>query len=125
MPGKPLREVGGEPLICRVMERAVASGADRVAVATDDDRVARTVRERGGEAVLTRSDCSCGTDRLAEAAAILGLPDDEPVVNVQGDEPFMPPPLVRQVVEAMEAEPVRDMATAAHPMGEWEQVLDP
>lgn len=125
LPGKPLREVAGEPLICRVMERAAASGASRVAVATDDERVATAIRERGGEAVLTREDCPSGTDRLAEAAASLGLPEDLPVVNVQGDEPFMPPDLVSQVAAALEAEPARDMATAACPMDNWEQVLDP
>jgi 3-deoxy-manno-octulosonate cytidylyltransferase (CMP-KDO synthetase) len=125
LPGKPLCEVGGEPLICRVMERAAASGAARVAVATDDRRVADAVRDRGGEAVMTGADCASGTDRLAEAAAELGLADDHPVVNVQGDEPFMPPALIREVAEALTAEPARDMATAAHPMERWEQVLDP
>jgi 3-deoxy-manno-octulosonate cytidylyltransferase (CMP-KDO synthetase) len=125
LPGKPLCDVAGEPLICRVMERAAASGAHRVAVATDDERVAAAVRARGGEAVLTAADCTSGTDRLAEAAATLGLADDEPVVNVQGDEPFMPAPLVRQVAEALASRPRREMATAAHPMEAWQQVLDP
>lgn len=124
LPGKPLREVAGEPLICRVMDQAAASGASRVAVATDDERVATAIRDRGGEAVMTSSDCASGADRLAEAASALELPDHEPVVNVQGDEPFIPPELVRQVAEALDTEPARDMATAAHPLDAWEQVLD-
>jgi 3-deoxy-manno-octulosonate cytidylyltransferase (CMP-KDO synthetase) len=125
LPGKPLRKVGGQPLIWRVVERAAASGAGRVAVATDDERVAEAVHSRGGEAVMTGADCASGTDRLAEAAAALGLADSETVVNVQGDEPFMPPALIREVAEALSSEPARDMATAAHPMDRWEQVLDP
>ncbi|KPV41596.1 hypothetical protein AN478_00435 [Thiohalorhabdus denitrificans] len=125
LPGKPLRKVGGVPLVCRVLERAWESGARRVAVATDDERVAKTVRESGGEAVLTSPHCASGTDRLAEAARALELADGEPVVNVQGDEPFMPPDLIRETAAALEAEPVRDMATAAHPLRDWRRVLDP
>ncbi|HKJ71158.1 MAG TPA: 3-deoxy-manno-octulosonate cytidylyltransferase [Gammaproteobacteria bacterium] len=125
LPGKPLREVGGAPLIWRVVERAAASGAHRVAVATDDERVAEAVRSRGGEAVMTGADRASGTDRLAEAAAALGLADGDTVVNVQGDEPFMPPALIREVADALNAEPAREMATAAHPLDRWEPVLDP
>jgi len=125
LPGKPLREIGGVPLVCRVVERAVDSGARRVVVATDDERVAAAVRERGGEAVMTSPHCASGTDRLAEAAAELGLEEREPVVNVQGDEPFMPASLIREVAAALDAEPVREMATAAHPLLEWRRVLDP
>lgn len=125
LPGKPLCDLGGAPLICRVVERAAASGARRVAVATDDERVAAAVRERGGEAVMTGGDCASGTDRLAEAAAALGLPDHEPVVNVQGDEPFMPPELIRTVAAALDEGVPRDMATAAHAPEDWAAVLDP
>jgi 3-deoxy-manno-octulosonate cytidylyltransferase (CMP-KDO synthetase) len=125
LPGKPLREVGGMPLVCRVVERAAAAGARQVAVATDDDRVARAVEAHGGRAVMTAAECASGTDRLAEAAAVLGLAEDEPVVNVQGDEPFLEPGLIREVAGALGAEPAREMATAAHPIGEWATVVDP
>lgn len=125
LPGKPLRDVGGLPLVCRVMERAAASGAHRVAVATDDERVAEAVRAQGGEVVMTGADCASGTDRLAEAAAALDLPEREPVVNVQGDEPFMPSELIRTVAAALDQGLPRDMATAAHPAEEWQTVLDP
>ncbi|MFA9461541.1 3-deoxy-manno-octulosonate cytidylyltransferase [Thiohalorhabdus methylotrophus] len=125
LPGKPLREIGGVPLVCRVMERAKASGARRVVVATDDERIGAAVREWGCEAVLTSPECASGTDRLAEAVAALDLPEREPVVNVQGDEPFMPSELIREVAEALDAEPAREMATAAHPLREWRRVLDP
>ena len=125
LPGKPLADVGGVPLVCRVVEQAGASGARRVAVATDDDRVAAAVRAHGGEAVMTGAECASGTDRLAEAAAALGLPDEEPVVNVQGDEPFMPPDLIQAVARALEEGEARDMATAAHPLDDWSAVLDP
>mgnify|MGYP006293717135 CR=1 FL=1 len=125
LPGKPLREIGGEPLVCRVVEQAARAGARRVAVATDDERVAAAVRQRGAEAVLTASDCPSGTDRLAQAAAALELPDQEPVINVQGDEPFLDPELIGEVAAALETEPARQMATAAHPLTQWARVLDP
>lgn len=125
LPGKPLCDVGGLPLVCRVMEQAAASGAHRVVVATDDEGVAGAVRAHGGEAVMTPPDCASGTDRLAEAAAALDLPESEPVVNVQGDEPFMPAELIRAVAAALDQGVPRDMATAAHPAEEWQTVLDP
>ncbi len=125
LPGKPLLDLGGAPLVCRVLERAAASGARQAVVATDDERVATAVRSHGGKAVLTGTDCASGSDRLAEAAAVLGLPADEPVVNVQGDEPFVPPELIRTVAAALDEGGRRDMATAAHPLTDWAAVLDP
>ncbi|MEF8793146.1 3-deoxy-manno-octulosonate cytidylyltransferase [Thiohalorhabdus sp.] len=125
LPGKPLRDVGGLPLVCRVLERAAASGAHRVAVATDDERVAEAVRAQGGEAVMTGADCASGTDRLAEAAAAMELPESEPVVNLQGDEPFISSELIRAVATALDEGEPRDMATAGHPAEEWQNVLDP
>src|SRR5690606_12049297 len=91
LPGKALADIGGKPMVVRVAERALAAGAQRVAVATDDDRIAGAARDAGFEAIMTRADHPTGTDRLAEAAAILALPDDTIVVNVQGDEPLVPP----------------------------------
>jgi 3-deoxy-D-manno-octulosonate cytidylyltransferase len=89
-PGKPLADLGGKPMVVRVCERARESGASPVCVATDDERIAAAVRTHGFEARLTRADHPSGTDRIAEAAAALGLADDAIVVNVQGDYPLLP-----------------------------------
>src|SRR6185369_306629 len=91
LPGKPLADICGKPMIVWVAERARASGAARVAVATDDARIAAAVEAHGISACMTRSDHPTGTDRLAEAAAQMGLDDDAIVVNVQGDEPLLEP----------------------------------
>jgi 3-deoxy-manno-octulosonate cytidylyltransferase (CMP-KDO synthetase) len=125
LPGKPLCRIGDRSLIARVVDRARASGAERVAVATDDEAVAGAAREAGAEALLTRGDCASGTDRLAEAAERLGLAPERPVVNVQGDEPFMPPALIREVALALEGDEPREMATVAHPFPEGADVGDP
>jgi 3-deoxy-manno-octulosonate cytidylyltransferase (CMP-KDO synthetase) len=125
LPGKPLQDVGGRALILRVMDQAAASGAQRVVVATDDQRVVDAVIADGGEAVLTSPTCSSGSDRLAEAAAQLGLDDEGVVVNVQGDEPFIAPELIHQVAQALLDEPALGMATAAHTLTRWEELFDP
>lgn len=125
LPGKPMREIQGVPLVVRVLERARASGASRVVVASDAQEVVDTVRGHGGEAVLTDSACPSGTDRLAQAAAMLDLDDETPVVNCQGDEPFVAPSLLREVAEALGREPQRRMATAAHPLQDSERIWDP
>jgi GTP:adenosylcobinamide-phosphate guanylyltransferase len=101
LPGKPLLDIGGKPMIQRVVERACASGAAQVLVATDDARIAAAVtdvRERGKSiAVMTDAGLPSGTDRVAAVAAQRGWGDDTVVVNVQGDEPFLPPSLIDQV----------------------------
>lgn len=125
LPGKPLREVQGVPLVVRVLERARVSGAGRVVVASDNEEVVGAVRGHGGEAVLTDSACPSGTDRLAQAAAMLDLDDKEPVVNCQGDEPFVAPGLLREAAEALDREPQRRMATAAHLLQDPERFWDP
>ena len=111
LPGKPLADLGGRPLLQWVHERALASGAVRVAVATDDARIEAAARAFGAEVVMTSPEHRSGTDRIADAARQLGLPDDALVVNVQGDEPLMPPPLIRQVAGNLAAHPAADMAT--------------
>src|SRR5690554_2680884 len=85
LPGKPLADIAGLPMVIRVMQRASQSGASHVCVATDDVRVYEVVREYGGEALMTRDDHVSGTDRLQEVAQKLGLKDDHIIVNVQGD----------------------------------------
>ena len=95
LPGKPLADIAGKPMVVRVAERARAAGAARVVVATDDERVRAAVAAHGIAVCMTRADHPTGTDRLAEAAAQLGLADDAIVVNVQGDEPLLEPALIR------------------------------
>ncbi|MGQ0544058.1 MAG: 3-deoxy-manno-octulosonate cytidylyltransferase [Betaproteobacteria bacterium] len=115
-PGKALAELGGKPMVVRVCERAAASGAAGVHVATDDERIASAVRAAGYSALATRADHASGTDRVAEAARALGLADDALVVNLQGDEPLMAPGLIAQVAAALEADREAAMATASHPL---------
>ncbi|HUW98922.1 MAG TPA: 3-deoxy-manno-octulosonate cytidylyltransferase [Acidiferrobacter sp.] len=116
LPGKPLRDVAGRPLIVRVYERALASGADSVTVATDDVRIAEAVRKVGGDVVMTASTHASGTDRIAEAVRALGLKEDDIVVNLQGDEPLMPPELLAEVAGRLVRNPSLAIATAAHPL---------
>jgi 3-deoxy-manno-octulosonate cytidylyltransferase (CMP-KDO synthetase) len=125
LPGKPLLDIGGQPMIVRVVERARQSGAERVVVATDDERIRSAVTGFGAEAVMTRPDHPSGTDRLAETIALLGLDDDAIVVNLQGDEPLMPPRLIREVAELLAARPAAVMATACHAITHREDFLNP
>ena len=113
-PGKPLADLGGKPMVVRVCERAATSGAATIHVATDDERIAQAVRTHGHSALMTRADHPSGTDRIAEAAAQLGLEPDDVVVNAQGDEPLLPPALIAQVAKALEAHPQASVATACH-----------
>ena len=114
LPDKPLADIGGQAMVVRVAERAARSGARRVAVATDSERIAQVVQAAGFEVILTRSDHPSGTDRLAEAATKMGLGDQEIVVNVQGDEPLIPPELIRNVALCLKRSPECAIATAAH-----------
>lgn len=118
LPDKALADIGGLPMVVRVAERARLAGARLVAVATDDERISGAVRDAGFEAVMTDGDHPSGTDRLAEAAHRLGLADDEIVVNIQGDEPLIPPTLIRAVAARLAVSPECTMATAAHPITE-------
>jgi 3-deoxy-manno-octulosonate cytidylyltransferase (CMP-KDO synthetase) len=125
LPGKPLLDIAGKPMIVRVVERALQSGAKRVVVATDDSRIYEAVKSFGAEAVMTRADHPSGTDRLAETVAQLDLNDDDIVVNLQGDEPLMPPDLIRSVATALAAHPMAVMATACHAITDREDFLNP
>lgn len=112
-------------MVVRVAEQAAASGARLVAVATDSERIAQATREAGFTAILTRPDHASGTDRLAEAASYLGLADTDIVVNVQGDEPLIPPALIAAVAHALANVSDCTMATAAHPITSEEDWLNP
>jgi 3-deoxy-manno-octulosonate cytidylyltransferase (CMP-KDO synthetase) len=125
LPGKPLADIGGKPMIVRVAERALASGAERVVVATDDARIVACAANHGVEAVLTRGDHLTGTDRLAEAARLLALDRDTIVVNVQGDEPLLEPALIRRMAEVLAGAPDAAMATACHPIDDPQEAFSP
>ena len=123
-PGKPLADLGGRPMVVRVCERAAASGAE-VHVATDDERIAAAVRAAGFSALRTREDHASGTDRLAEAARALGLAAEDVVVNLQGDEPLMPPALIADVAAALERDREAPMATACHALRDAAEAANP
>ena len=125
LPGKPLLDIGGKPMIVRVAECAQRSGAARVLIATDDARIEAAVRAHGVEVVMTRADHPTGTDRLAEAAAKLGLAPEEIVVNVQGDEPLLDPGVIRDVAQALHAAPDAAIATACHPLADAAEFFSP
>ena len=125
LPNKPLADIGGIPMVVRVAQRAAASGALRVVVATDAPQVIAVAREHGIETLLTRADHPSGTDRLAEAALALGLADDCIVVNVQGDEPLIPPELIARVARLLDESPDCSIATAAHPIHNLDEYLNP
>jgi 3-deoxy-manno-octulosonate cytidylyltransferase (CMP-KDO synthetase) len=116
LPAKALADLGGKPMVVRVAERALASGAARVVIATDDARIAEAAAAHGAAAIMTDPRHASGTDRLAEAAALLALGDDDLVVNVQGDEPLIDPALVRQVATTLAARTDAAIATACHPI---------
>lgn len=125
LPGKPLVDLGGKPMVVRVMDIAAAAGAAFAVVATDDERVAEAVTAAGGEAVLTSSDHETGTDRLAEVARRLRLEPELIVVNLQGDEPTLPPALVKRVAQTLIQDPEAGLATLATPLRDRKELFDP
>jgi 3-deoxy-manno-octulosonate cytidylyltransferase (CMP-KDO synthetase) len=123
LPNKPLADLGGKPMVVRVAERARASGAARIVVATDHPDILAACAAHGVEARMTRSDHPSGTDRIAEVALALGLADDEVVVNLQGDEPLIDPALLAACAARINAEV--PMATCAHPLSDVAEVFNP
>lgn len=125
LPGKPLLDLAGKTLIHRVYEAAKQSQADRVIVATDDQRIATEVASFGGEAVMTAVDHVSGTDRIAEVINTLMLTDDRIVVNLQGDEPFAPAKLINSVAKSLQSHQDAVMATASHIIDNQNDINDP
>ncbi len=125
LPDKPLADIGGVPMVVRVARRAAASGAARVIVCTDSARVVEACERHGVQALLTCDDHPTGTDRLAEACRRLALDPASIVVNVQGDEPLIPPGVIRAVAAALAADPQADIATAAHALHDPAEFFDP
>lgn len=113
LPGKVLADIDCKPMIQWVVEKAIASGADRVIVATDNDKVEQAVKMFGGEVCKTRADHQSGTERLAEVMETYQFADDQVIVNVQGDEPFIPSSNIAQVAKNLAAQDKANMATLA------------
>lgn len=125
LPGKPLQLLGEKPLVQWVYEAAMASSAERVIVATDDERIVQAVQNFNGEWCLTSADHQSGTDRLHEVAQQQNFAKDHIVVNVQGDEPLIPPSVIDQVARNLEQRPELGMATLCEPLTLQEDFLNP
>jgi 3-deoxy-manno-octulosonate cytidylyltransferase (CMP-KDO synthetase) len=124
LPGKPLADIAGKPMVVHVADRARESGAYEVIVATDDERIQQAVSRHGHQAMMTRPDHVSGTDRIAEIATVLGWPDDLIVVNAQGDEPRMPPQLLHAVAGQLATHGDAAIATACHPLHSAKEMFD-
>ena len=124
LPGKPLQLIAGKPMVQHVWEQACKSSAERVVVATDDARIVDACRAFGADVVLTREYHNSGTDRLAEVATALGLAPDAIVVNVQGDEPLIPPALIDQVAANLAHHGEARMSTLCEPIEDVETLFN-
>ncbi len=124
LPGKALRQIAGKPMVQWVYERARAAGAREVLIATDDARIADAARAFGAEAVMTAATHASGTDRIAEVAGARRWPERDIVVNLQGDEPLMPPALIAQVAALLDSAPAADIATLATHIDSVGELLD-
>jgi len=125
LPGKVLLDLAGKPLIQHVWQRAIDSMAATVVIATDDERILTVARGFGAEVILTRSDHHSGSDRIAECASQLDWPDDQLVVNLQGDEPLMPASCLDQVAALLNARPDCEVASLYWPISDAEEVQNP
>jgi 3-deoxy-manno-octulosonate cytidylyltransferase (CMP-KDO synthetase) len=125
LPGKPLLDIGGKPMVIRVAEQAAQSGAQQILIATDHPPIVSVAQEHGFQSCMTRADHVSGTDRIAEVAALQGWSDDTIVVNVQGDEPLIPPGLIRAVAQHLHDHPECAIATACHPIHDEASMRNP
>lgn len=125
LPGKPLLDIAGKPMVIRVAERALLSGAEEICIATDHHEIYETVVVHGLDAVMTRADHVSGTDRIAEVVAFKHWSADTIVVNVQGDEPLIDPDVIRSVAENLAAHGAASIATACHPLHEYDEAFNP
>jgi 3-deoxy-manno-octulosonate cytidylyltransferase (CMP-KDO synthetase) len=125
LPGKPLLDIAGKPMIQHVYEQACKSEAERVVIATDDSRIESAAQAFGAEVVMTSDNHASGTDRLEEVVRVLELSDEQIVVNVQGDEPLIPPAVINQVAMNLAGHPSAGIATLCEKIHEHEQVFNP
>ncbi|NOH61796.1 3-deoxy-manno-octulosonate cytidylyltransferase [Vibrio sp. RE88] len=124
LPGKPLADIGGKPMIQWVYEQSLQAGAEKVIVATDDARVESAVQAFGGVVCMTSSEHESGTERLAEVVKVMNIPDDHVIVNVQGDEPLIPPAIITQVANNL-ANSQAPLATLAVEISHEDEVFNP
>jgi len=125
LPGKPLLQIGGLPMVMQVVQRAVESGATSITVATDDERIADIASASGVDVCLTAADHPSGTDRLAEVVEKMDWDDDAVIVNLQGDEPLMPPSLLQQVAANLQANPAASIATLCTEITQQQELFNP
>ena len=125
LPNKPLADIHGLPMVVRVAQRAAQSQAAQVVVAADSPEIVQACQIHGIRALLTQVDHTSGSDRLAEASALLGLGPNELVVNVQGDEPLINPLLIDQVAQLLVQRPMASMSTAAHEIQNVAEFINP
>jgi 3-deoxy-manno-octulosonate cytidylyltransferase (CMP-KDO synthetase) len=125
LPEKPLADIGGLPMVVRVARQAALSQATRVVVACDHERIARACEQHQVDCLMTRADHASGSDRLAEAAALLGLTDEAVVLNVQGDEPLIEPALIDACAAALQQRTDCVMSTVAHPLADAADLRNP
>ena len=125
LPGKPLLDIAGKPMLQHVWEQAKKSAAQDVVIATDDERIAAACEQFNAKVVLTRADHESGTDRLAEVAEQLNLPEEAILVNVQGDEPLIPASIIDQVAMNLATHSAAKIATLAEPITQYEQLFNP
>ncbi|HSG61944.1 MAG TPA: 3-deoxy-manno-octulosonate cytidylyltransferase [Pseudomonadales bacterium] len=125
LPGKPLQDIAGKPMVQHVYEQALKSSATEVVIATDDTRIVAAVQAFGGRVVMTSDQHESGTDRLQEVAALMGWADDHVVVNVQGDEPLIPPQVIDQVAALINSNGEADVATLCEAIHRYEDVINP
>jgi 3-deoxy-manno-octulosonate cytidylyltransferase (CMP-KDO synthetase) len=122
LPGKPLCDIGGKPLLQHVYERAREAAATEIVIATDDERVGAAAAAFGATVSMTAPDHVSGTDRIAEVVAARGYGDDTVIVNLQGDEPLMPAAVLRQVARNLSLNPAASMATLCEAIADPEQL---
>jgi 3-deoxy-manno-octulosonate cytidylyltransferase (CMP-KDO synthetase) len=125
LPGKPLLDIAGKPMIAHVCERAQEAGAEEIIVATDDERIFQTVCDFGIKAVMTHPDHQSGTERIAEVAQKCGWESNEIIVNLQGDEPLVPPSTIREVAAALASQNQAGIATLAAKIIDSEEIFNP
>ena len=125
LPGKPLLDIAGKPMIQHVYDKACSSRAEKVIVATDDERIVSAVNDFGGEVLLTSPDHESGTDRLQEVASHLGLSEDAIIVGVQGDEPLIPPEIINQVANNLAQYSRASIATLKEEISNYDEVMNP
>lgn len=125
LPGKPLADIAGKPMIQHVYEQAKKSKADHVIIATDDDRVIVAAKLFEGKVCLTAASHQSGTERISEVIDQLNISDEDIIINIQGDEPFIPPAIINQVIDRLTTEQIAKVATLCEPIYSIDEVFNP